>query len=198
MKAMTEFYSKLVRNRYETLAVASTTRQAQNVTAAVGPLYRIAMAPRLRLELLGPVRVDVDGVPLVVDTRKATALPAYLAIGGRPASRETLAALLWPESDEAGAHGALRRTPRCSKPPSAESASRSTGARSAFARWSSTLTPGASAKLSPASVAMTMRSRSLCRVPRRARPGRGPRSRGVHGWLCRALQRIRSLAGGRS
>ncbi len=76
----------------------------------MAPLYRIAMAPRLRLELLGPVRVDVDGVPLVVDTRKATALLAYLAIGGRPASRETLAALLWPESDEAGAHGALRRT----------------------------------------------------------------------------------------
>ena len=68
------------------------------------------MAPRLRLELLGPVRVEVDGAPLVVDTRKATALLAYLAMTGRPASRETLAALLWPESDEAGAHGALRRT----------------------------------------------------------------------------------------
>ncbi|HEY7936823.1 MAG TPA: hypothetical protein VID26_06805, partial [Candidatus Limnocylindrales bacterium] len=68
------------------------------------------MAPGLRLELLGPVHVAVHGAPLVVDTRKATALLAYLAIGGRPASRETLAALLWPESDEAGAHGALRRT----------------------------------------------------------------------------------------
>ena len=68
------------------------------------------MAPQLRLELLGPVHVAVRGAALVVDTRKATALLAYLAIGGRPASRETLAALLWPESDEAGAHGALRRT----------------------------------------------------------------------------------------
>ncbi len=68
------------------------------------------MAPRLRIELLGPVRIEVDGAPLVVDTRKATALLAFLAVSGRPASREAIAAMLWPESDEAGAHGALRRT----------------------------------------------------------------------------------------
>jgi len=73
-------------------------------------LYRIAMAPRLRIEILGPVRVELDGAPLVVDTRKAIALLAFLAVTGRPASRETVAALLWPESDERGAHGALRRT----------------------------------------------------------------------------------------
>jgi DNA-binding SARP family transcriptional activator len=68
------------------------------------------MAPRLRLDLLGPVRVEVGGTPLVVDTRKAIALLAFLAITGRPVSRETVATLLWPESDEPGAHGALRRT----------------------------------------------------------------------------------------
>lgn len=68
------------------------------------------MAPRLHIEILGPVRVELDGAPLVVDTRKAIALLAYLAVTGRPASRETVAALLWPESGESGAHGALRRT----------------------------------------------------------------------------------------
>ena len=68
------------------------------------------MAPRLHIEILGPVRVELDGTPLVVDTRKAIALLAFLAVTGRPASRETVAALLWPESGESGAHGALRRT----------------------------------------------------------------------------------------
>ena len=68
------------------------------------------MARRLSLEVLGPVRVELDGIPLVVDTRKAIALLAYLAVSDRPASRATLAALLWPESDDSGAHGALRRT----------------------------------------------------------------------------------------
>jgi DNA-binding SARP family transcriptional activator len=68
------------------------------------------MVSRLCIELLGPVRVELDGAPLVVDTRKAYALLAYLAVSGRPASREAVAALLWPESDDPGARGALRRT----------------------------------------------------------------------------------------
>jgi predicted ATPase/DNA-binding SARP family transcriptional activator len=53
--------------------------------------------------------VLVDGAPLVVDTRKATALLAILAIDGAT-SRETLADRLWPDSDEPHARGALRRT----------------------------------------------------------------------------------------
>ena len=64
----------------------------------------------LTIRLLGPVGVEVDAAPLEVDTRKAVALLAYLAVGRRPAGRETLAALLWPESDDASARGALRRT----------------------------------------------------------------------------------------
>ena len=44
------------------------------------------------------------------DTRKAVALLAYLAVTDRPHRRETLAALLWPESDQARARAALRRT----------------------------------------------------------------------------------------
>ena len=66
--------------------------------------------PALSIRLLGPVRVEVAGVPLAVDTRKAVALLAYLAVTGRPASREALAALLWPEAGDEDARGALRRT----------------------------------------------------------------------------------------
>lgn len=62
------------------------------------------------IRLLGPVDIRVDGAPLAVDTRKAVALLAYLAVSGRPASRESLGALLWPESDGPAARGALRRT----------------------------------------------------------------------------------------
>ncbi len=75
--------------------------------------YRSAMQPtpasrpsRVSVALLGPV----DGEPLAVDTRKAVATLGYLAVTGRPASRESLAALLWPDADETDAKGALRRT----------------------------------------------------------------------------------------
>jgi DNA-binding SARP family transcriptional activator len=44
------------------------------------------------------------------DTRKATALLAYLAVSEQPQRRATLAALLWPDTDEQKARGALRRT----------------------------------------------------------------------------------------
>jgi DNA-binding SARP family transcriptional activator len=71
---------------------------------------RAPATPALFIRLLGPVRVDVGGAPLSVDTRKAVALLAYLAVTDRPTSRETLAALLWPDSGEQEARGALRRT----------------------------------------------------------------------------------------
>ena len=64
----------------------------------------------LQISLLGPPRIEVDGRPLQVDTRKAVALLAYLAVTGRPARREALADLLWPESEPANARAALRRT----------------------------------------------------------------------------------------
>ena len=64
----------------------------------------------LRIELLGAPRVEVDGRPLVVDTRKATALLAYVAVVDRPIARDSLAELLWPEADPEGGRGALRRT----------------------------------------------------------------------------------------
>jgi DNA-binding SARP family transcriptional activator/tetratricopeptide (TPR) repeat protein len=66
--------------------------------------------PRLRLHLLGPPRVELDGAPIEVDTRKAIALLAYLAVTGRPQSRDHIAGLLWPEYRQERARAALRRT----------------------------------------------------------------------------------------
>ena len=67
-------------------------------------------APILDIRLLGPPVVLVRGRPLEVDTRKAVAILALLATDGRAYAREELAALLWPDADDPGARGALRRT----------------------------------------------------------------------------------------
>ncbi len=64
----------------------------------------------LEIRVLGPLAVGVDGRPLVVDTRKALAILAMLVVDGRTFARDELAALLWPDSDDESARGALRRT----------------------------------------------------------------------------------------
>lgn len=64
----------------------------------------------MTLTLFGVPRIERDGQPVYVDTRKAIALIAYLAAQGGYQSRNTLGALLWEDSDEASARGALRRT----------------------------------------------------------------------------------------
>jgi DNA-binding SARP family transcriptional activator/predicted ATPase len=68
------------------------------------------LVARLDIAVLGAPRIEVDGTPIVVDTRKAIALLAYLAVSGEQQRRDTLAALFWPDADEARARGALRRT----------------------------------------------------------------------------------------
>src|SRR5579859_4900600 len=65
---------------------------------------------RLALYLLGSPRIERDGAPVEVDTRKAIALIAYLALSGQRQSRDTLAALLWPDYDQSHARATLRRT----------------------------------------------------------------------------------------
>src|SRR5919204_3228918 len=64
----------------------------------------------LWIALLGPPRVDRDGAPIEVDTRKAIALLAYLAVEPERHGRDAVAGLLWPEYDTEHARGALRRT----------------------------------------------------------------------------------------
>ncbi len=65
---------------------------------------------RVAFHLLGSPRIELDGSPIEVDTRKAIALAIYLAVTGEQHSRERLAALFWPDADETKAHAALRRT----------------------------------------------------------------------------------------
>ncbi len=62
------------------------------------------------MRLLGPPRIERDGKPVSVDTRKAIALLAYLAMERRPVGREEIAALLWPEAEHGRGRAALRRT----------------------------------------------------------------------------------------
>ncbi len=64
----------------------------------------------LRLRLLGPPEVEHPGGPVETDTRKATALLAYLAVTGRAHRRESIAALLWPDYEPERGRAVLRRT----------------------------------------------------------------------------------------
>ncbi len=66
--------------------------------------------PLLRLLLLGTPGVELGGRRIEVDTHKATALLAYLAVTGQAHSREALAALFWPDYDQHRAYANLRRT----------------------------------------------------------------------------------------
>lgn len=63
---------------------------------------------RLYLYLLGSPRIECDGAPIKIDRRKATALLAYLAVTQKPQSRETLAALLWPDYTSSRASAYVR------------------------------------------------------------------------------------------
>jgi DNA-binding SARP family transcriptional activator/tetratricopeptide (TPR) repeat protein len=64
----------------------------------------------LNVALLGPPHIEFDGRPVHFDTRKAVALLALVSMAEQPLSRERLAVMLWPDSDDERARGALRRT----------------------------------------------------------------------------------------
>jgi DNA-binding SARP family transcriptional activator/tetratricopeptide (TPR) repeat protein len=91
--------------------VSASGRSAASSRAGdSGTLVARPMPLGVSIRLLGPVEILVEGHPLAVDTRKAVALLAYLAVTAQPASRERLAALLWPESSDPDSRSALRRT----------------------------------------------------------------------------------------
>src|ERR687885_1813585 len=54
--------------------------------------------------------MEHDSEPIEVDTRKAIALLAYLAVTRRRHARDALAGLLWREYNQRRARAALRRT----------------------------------------------------------------------------------------
>jgi DNA-binding SARP family transcriptional activator/Flp pilus assembly protein TadD len=64
----------------------------------------------ISLKFLGSPRIEDAGSIVEMDTRKATALLAYLSVVGELHTRDAIANLLWPDYPEQGAKGALRRT----------------------------------------------------------------------------------------
>ncbi|MBN2394337.1 MAG: AAA family ATPase, partial [Anaerolineae bacterium] len=62
----------------------------------------------LRFFLFGTPRFECDGAPVKITRRKVTALLAYLAMTRQPQSRETVATLLWPDTDATSAYAYLR------------------------------------------------------------------------------------------
>jgi DNA-binding SARP family transcriptional activator len=88
--------------------VAILYRWQHNVAVAESPELRVVL--RTTILLLGAPSIEHDGVPVEVDTRKAIALCAYLAVTRRGHTRDALAGLLWPEYNQTRARAALRRT----------------------------------------------------------------------------------------
>ena len=69
------------------------------------------MVNELRLITLGKPQVSLDNTPVTGFVyRKSLALLFYLAVTGRPHTRDTLIGLLWPEATEANARASLRKT----------------------------------------------------------------------------------------
>jgi DNA-binding SARP family transcriptional activator/energy-coupling factor transporter ATP-binding protein EcfA2 len=65
---------------------------------------------RLAVLVLGPPQIELDGVSIRLDRRKAIALLVYLAVTGERHQRDSLVNLLWPEYDSPRGRAALRRT----------------------------------------------------------------------------------------
>ena len=64
----------------------------------------------LKLTVLGTLEIQLDGQPVPLPTRKTAALLAYLGVTGKSHTRDSLSALLWPESDTFHARNSLRGT----------------------------------------------------------------------------------------
>src|SRR5215471_7927540 len=80
-------------------------------TAQVRQLRSVEGAVGLRIRLLGPMTVTVDGRPVAIAAKKARALLGYLALReGAEVARGVLTGLLWGERSEGQARGSLRQT----------------------------------------------------------------------------------------
>ena len=66
--------------------------------------------PQFRMFLFGPPRLEGRGATVELGLRKAIALLVYLAVTKGEFSRDELATMLWPESDQSSARANLRRT----------------------------------------------------------------------------------------
>ena len=64
----------------------------------------------LHFSWLGSPTIEYDGRPLRLETRKALALLAYLSLSHQSPSRETLAAIFWPDFDQKHSLTNLRRS----------------------------------------------------------------------------------------
>jgi len=79
----------------------SQVRQLRSVGGAVG----------LRVRLLGPVTVTLDGQPVAIAAKKARAMLGYLVLReGSEVARGVLTGLLWGERSEDQARASLRQT----------------------------------------------------------------------------------------
>jgi len=63
----------------------------------------------LKLLLLGSSHLERSGMPVKIETRKAQALLFYLSVTKQRFSRDTLATLFWPETNQSQARTYLRR-----------------------------------------------------------------------------------------
>ena len=80
-------------------------------TAQVRHLRSAEDAVGLRLHLLGPMTITLDGRPVAIAAKKARALLGYLALReGAEVSRGVLTGLLWGERSEGQARASLRQT----------------------------------------------------------------------------------------
>jgi len=64
----------------------------------------------LQFLFFGPPRIKFEGGTIDLRVRKAMALLTYLAVTKGEYSRDELATLLWPESNQSSARASLRRT----------------------------------------------------------------------------------------
>src|SRR5512143_2404434 len=80
-------------------------------TAQVRQLRSVEDAAGLRIRLLGPMTVALDGRPVAIASKKARALLCYLALReGTDIARSVITGLLWGGRGESQARASLRQT----------------------------------------------------------------------------------------